>query len=231
MSGYTARAWTLALLLAGAALAAAAWRADIESAAALPAPDLSAMIPERFAGWQVLNSTGGPGFEPRVSSRVAAVYSDTLERIYRHREGELIMLSIAYGARQLDDREQAHRPEYCYSAQGFAIGLSSDTAIDTSQGSLPVRRLLAQRGPRVEPITYWLTVGRHAALPGLTRQLRQLRYGLLGEVPDGVLVRVSSLDRDRERAWAVQARFIDELLQTLPAESRERLAGIPAQSN
>ena len=91
---------------------------------------------------------------------------------------------------------------------------------------LPVRTLVTRRGPRREPVTYWLTVGRHAALPGLTRQLQQIRYALLGEMPDGLLVRVSSLDTDSGRAHAVHAEFIGDLLQVLEPAHRERLTGL-----
>lgn len=219
------RAWALAILLAGAALCAASWRAEIQTTDALTAPDLEAMIPHRFGAWRALPEAAPQVLDPRVSERVGAIYADTLARVYRHDDGSLIMLSIAYGSRQLDDGEQAHRPEFCYTAQGFTIEDTAEAIARTGHDPLPVRQLLARRGPRVEPITYWLTIGRHAALPGLTRKLQQLRYGLSGEVPDGVLIRVSSLDPDAKRAWQIHEGFIRALLQSLSPEHRERISG------
>jgi EpsI family protein len=163
--------------------------------------------------------------DPRVSARVEATYAETLERVYHHADGNMIMLSVAYGERQLDDSLQAHRPEYCYRAQGFTIDDSHDTAVQTVTGALPVRRLLTRRGQRVEPITYWLTIGQRAVLPGLGRQLAQLSYGLRGEIPDGLLIRISSLNATPDLAWPVHERFISDLFQTLPSAHLRRIAG------
>lgn len=61
-----------------------------------------------------------------------------------------------------------------------------------------------------------MTVGRQTTLPGLGRKLAQLRHGLLGEIPDGVLVRISSLDGDSQRAYAVHDRFVAALQRAVP---------------
>ena len=51
---YPLRIWALAILLAGAALAAAAWRPSLQPPDALPALDLAATVPDRFGGWRAL---------------------------------------------------------------------------------------------------------------------------------------------------------------------------------
>jgi EpsI family protein len=157
---------------------------------------------------------------------VEATYAETIERVYRGPEGQLVMLSVAYGTQQLHDHLQAHRPEYCYRAQGFTIDQSHETKIATDAGDLEVRRLLTRRAARVEPVTYWMMIDRRAVLPGLGRQLAQMVHGLRGEIPDGLLVRVSSIGMQPEHAWSLQARFIVDLLRTVPAAHRERLAGL-----
>jgi hypothetical protein len=63
-----------------------------------------------------------------------------------------------------------------------------------------------------------MTVGDQLALPGLSRKLAQIRYGLQGQIPDGMLVRISSLDRESERAFALQAAFVADLQQHLPGQ-------------
>ena len=74
-------------------------------------------------------------------------------------------------------------------------------------------------------ITYWVTVGNKAVLPGLDQKLQQLRYGLTGSVPDGMLVRVSSISTDNERAYQLQANFIQDLLIVIDGKDRVRLIG------
>jgi hypothetical protein len=45
-------------------------------------------------------------------------------------------------------------------------------------------------------------------LPGIEEKLQQLKYGLTGSVPDDMLVRVSTIDTDKEKAYRLQANFI-----------------------
>ena len=219
------RIWTLTALLVGTAFAAAAMRPESRAHGTGELLDLYALIPGQFAGWQALPKANPLIVDPRVSAQVEATYAETMERVYRHADGKMIMLSVAYGDRQLDDSLQAHRPEYCYRAQGFTIENSHNTAVKTVKGALPVRRMLTRRGHRVEPVTYWLTVGQRAVLPGLGRQLAQLSYGLRGEIPDGLLVRISSLNATPGLAWPVHERFIADLFQALPSGDLKRIAG------
>ena len=44
-------------------------------------------------------------------------------------------------------------------------------------------------------------------------------------VPDGVLVRVSSIDRNNQNAYALQENFLQELLGSMTEKDRARIAG------
>ena len=85
--------------------------------------------------------------------------------------------------------------------------------------------MLAVKGNRNEPITYWVTIGNKAVLPGFDQKLQQLRYGLTGSVPDGILVRVSSISPDEGRAYRLQTIFIQDMLSTIGTKERVRLIG------
>lgn len=218
-----ARSLLLAGLLVAAALAAGVLR-DAGSKAPGRVPDLARLVPEHFAGWQQETGTVTRPIQAAPAPAVGT-YTQTLERVYRDADGARIMLSIAYGSRQRGDRLQAHRPEYCYRAQGFAIGAVRDDVLALAGTALPLRRLHAERPGRSEPVSYWLTVGDQAALPGLDRKLAQMRQLLSGQIPDGVLVRVSSIDPQPRDAWRQHDRFITDLLSSLSTSGRERLAG------
>jgi len=220
-----ARSWVIGLLLVAGALGAARLQPGGAQLARPGPPDLEAVVPQRFADWRAEPKVDRLADNPELTAKVEATYARTLERVYADEDGRRIMLSIAYGSNQLGDSLQAHRPEYCYRAQGFDIGSGRDDILQTAHGGVPVRRLLARYAKRSEPITYWLTVGEHTALPGLTRKLQQLRYGLAGDVPDGLLIRISSLDRDASAAYGLHDRFIRELLAALPAAERVRFGG------
>ena len=135
------------------------------------------------------------------------------------------MLSIAYGGDQ-SDTMQVHRPEICYTAQGFQILKEAVGQMGTQYGTLPVKRLLARAGSRNEPITYWVTVGDKAAHVGLEQKIAQLRYGLTGKIPDGMLVRVSTIGADEAHAYRTQDAFVKDMLQSLDGSGRKRVAGV-----
>lgn len=218
------RSALLALALCVTAAAGQWWRhAAAQISPALP-PDLEQLIPERFAAWREDGTAVARPISATAAAKADALYAQTLERVYVDAEQRRIMLSISYGGEQ-GDRLQAHRPEFCYRAQGFTIGPVSDGTLDTAHGALPVRRLETRRPGRSEPVSYWLTVGDDAALPGLSRKLAQLRHGISGQIPDGFLVRVSSISESQNAAFALHDRFIADLLAVLPEPERRRLAG------
>lgn len=216
--------WLLALALATTAGLAHQLRPSEHVAAAGPALDLELMIPARFGRWQVDPLFAPVTADPQQQATLAKIYDQTLARTYVDPQGRRIMLSIAYGSDQ-SDHFRIHRPEVCYKSQGFQILNDRPAQLATGHGALPVKRLLAIRGLRTEPITYWVTVGDEARPVGLPQKLAQLRYGLAGKIPDGMLVRVSSFAHDPESAYGLQDEFLRELLQAMPPEHRLRLAG------
>ncbi len=190
-----------------------------------PPISLAQAIPESFGDWHIDTSIVPINPSPDVQARLDAIYNQTLARTYANSKGQRIMLSVAYGADQSGDGSQVHRPEFCYTAQGFRITLNDIGDVLTQYGVLPVRRLLAVQGSRVEPITYWITVGDRATLPGISRKLSQIAYGLTGKVPDGMLVRVSSIDPNTEQAYQLQQSFIRDMLAATAPDNRLRIAG------
>jgi len=136
------------------------------------------------------------------------------------------MLSIAYGNEQQGEFA-LHQPHFCYPAQGFTITERRRATISTDGGRVNVERLEAQQGMRVEPITYWVRLGEQnitgTSLFG--RRLEDLRFALKGHVPDGLLFRVSSIDVQRERAFARQDQFVSDLLGAVGPSGRSNLVG------
>ncbi len=190
-----------------------------------PPVELAKSIPANFGDWSIDTSMIPISASPDVQAKLDELYTQTLERSYINTQRQRIMLSIAYGADQSGEGNQVHRPEFCYTAQGFQLLGNMIGNLATKYGTLPVRRLLAVQGSRNEPITYWVTVGDTATLPGLKRKLNQLAYGLSGTVPDGMLVRVSSIDADSDNAYKLQDKFIQDMLLGMAPQDRARIAG------
>lgn len=209
-----------------ASVAAALTRPTRQQAEFGPAISLPDIFPERFSEWEVDPTIVPLQPSPELQKVISETYDQTLARTYRNgAEGYRIMLSVAYGGRQTEGMN-THQPEICYPAQGLSIrksGWRSQLAV--GERTLPLNRLVAGHGARNEPISYWLVVGRNITDFGLQHKLATLKYGLTGRIPDGMLIRVSSVDDDETRSFAMQDRFVRELLASLSTQHRQHLLG------
>lgn len=190
---------------------------------------LETMIPPAFADWEVDPTIVPLKVDPERQSVLERIYDQTLSRTYINKQGQRVMLSIAYGGDQ-SRALQLHLPEVCYVAQGFEMLKAGDGALATRFGTVPVKRLVARLNTRNEPITYWVTVGDKAIKSGIQQKIQRLAYGLSGKIPDGMLVRVSTIQDSESDAYRVQDRFVVQMLDVLDAKDRTRLLG-SAHSN
>ena len=188
-----------------------------------PKVDLETMIPKQFGEWRVDEAIAPLQISPDRQASLDKIYNQTLSRTYIDKQGQRIMLSIAYGGDQSDSMA-VHKPEVCYPAQGFQVLRQFDAKYDTGYGAIPVRRLVATQGSRIEPITYWITVGDSVA-QGTKLKLEQLKYGLTGRVPDGLLFRISNISGNEQQSFTVHDSFVKALLGALAPDQRTRLIG------
>lgn len=187
-------------------------------------PVLETMIPRQIGEWKVDPTIVPIAPSPDVQALLDKLYNQTLSRTYVNPAGRRIMLSIAYGGDQSDSL-RVHQPEVCYTAQGFEVSDEVAGTLLTQYGVLPVKRVIAVQGNRNEPITYWVVVGDKATVTGLQQKFAQLSYGLTGRVPDGFLVRISSIDRDRQSAYQLQEEFAKSMLDAMSEKDRARISG------
>lgn len=221
------RAWLAGLMMVLCVLAAAALSPD-RLVADEGSFTLEAIIPERIGEWRLDNSVRPvlPRSEEDQTSLVARIYDQTLARTYRNPDGDHVMLVIAYGQDQ-SDALQLHLPEVCYASQGFAVLRKSRTRIELGGGAVvPAVRVVTRRGYRSEPVTYWTRIGDSVADSMFSRQWAKLAYGIRGRVPDGVLVRVSTITNRSAYAFELHERFLRQLVQAVdPARRRFLLGG------
>lgn len=187
-------------------------------------PDLETLFPREFGDWRIDPSVPVVLPSPDVQALLDKLYNQVLARTYINRRGERIMLSVAYGGDQ-SDGTRAHRPEVCYPAQGFQITANRRAELTVERRHFPVRELMSRLGGRQEPITYWVVVGGEVTTSGTEQKLAQLRYGVRGLIPDGLLVRVSNIEPSMERGLALHRRFLQEMAASMPEASRDRVLG------
>lgn len=190
-----------------------------------PQISLETMVPGHFGDWRLDQTIAPLIVSPDVKALLDRIYNQTLTRTYVSSRGERLMLSIAYGSDQ-SYSTQIHRPEMCYPAQGFQIERMSKDFIAFSGAQLPVMKLVATQGHRVEPITYWVMIGNSPVRGNLEQGLARLKYGLTGKIPYGIVIRVSTLSANESKSYRIQERFVRDMLDAVPMEYRKVLAGL-----
>lgn len=189
--------------------------------------DLEALLPAAFGDWRLDREVLPIAPTPDARAKLDRLYDAVAARSYVNSAGERMMLTVAYGGDQ-SDALKAHRQEVCYTAQGFRVGGLEHGTLAAAGRTLPVTRFVAVRGARTEPVTYWFTMGERVVLSRLERLRVQLAAGFAGRIPDGMLVRVSSISREPRAAYAAQQRFVADLLGAMPPSAVTRLAGARA---
>ena len=226
MKAVRVKAAVVALLMVLAFAGANAWRPTQHLADSRPKVALAALFPTQFGSWAVDERQAVQLVSPDQQAMLIKLYTDTLSRTYVNQEtGQRIMLSVAYGGDQ-SDGTRAHLPELCYPAQGFQILAKQDGTLTLPAHSIPVQRMFARLGPRMEPISYWVVVGDTVALTGPQQKLAQLRYTLRGLIPDGTLVQVSNIDADADKSYRLHDEFVREMVAAIAAPLRTRVVGL-----
>lgn len=218
--------WLLAFsaLMLAMAWLAASMRPTYVLADHMAPISLEKNIPTQFGEWREDRSGPTHVVNQQVQEALDKLYTEILSRTYVGPGGARVMLSIAYGRNQADDKA-VHYPEVCYPAQGFNIVSRTVTSVDINGKTVPAKLLVAKVQERVEPITYWVTVGDKVALNGLQHKKAQLTYGFSGVIPDGLIFRVSSIGADAKTQWAAQQAFVNALMKAVSPEVRPRLMG------
>jgi EpsI family protein len=223
------RAAVLAMTMAGASTLAVVVTPRTYMAEQQVRAKLSEIVPLSFGDWAIDRTVIPVPPSPDLQQVLDATYDETLARTYRNGAGQRVMLSLAYGRNQHKGMN-THRPEVCYPAQGFQVVQDSvPVQLHFGERVFTATRTVAELGPRHEPITYWLMVGERITSFGYAQRAVSIGYGLRGILPDGVLVRVSSIDRDRAAAFALQERFIADLLAAVEPAELPRLLGSVVQ--
>lgn len=187
---------------------------------------LESVIPVAFGGWSEEKSANSQIVNPETEAFMNKIYSQVVSRTYVNAKGDRVMLSVAYGTDQKKGYE-VHYPEICYPAQGFQVTSNVRDVIQTGQGAIAVNRLETNlTKQRYEPLTYWSTTGDDLTTGGLSRKLKEVSIGLKGEIPDGMVFRVSTIDQDTKNAFAVQDAFVKSLAAVLAPRDKTWLMGL-----
>lgn len=189
--------------------------------------NIAKVIPAQFGDWSSTDNSSSIVQNPELSQLVDSIYSQVINRVYvNNKTGTSIMLSVAYTENQSDDsKQQSHKPDICYPAQGFTLTNRENISIDFGDHHLSAKQMVATLNERIEPMIYWTMHGKYSANNIFESKKAQLLYSKEGFIPDGVIFRVSYVLNNRNVEYSDLLSFIHELnKQNIPM--KERLFGM-----
>jgi EpsI family protein len=214
------------LLVGGAALAAAGVayaRMPRRPLMSIGKDQLDKIVPLRVGDWSYETASGLVLPPPDQLARL--LYDQQLTRTYSAPDELSVMLLMAYGSSQ-GGMLQIHRPEICYPASGFRLTETRVTSIP-----LPGDRAVASRSftgrsdTRTEQVLYWTRIGNMLATSWEGQRVAIVRNNLAGSVPDGLLVRLSTVSDDASQSQETLKRFARTMLIEMPVARRRMLIG------
>ncbi|WP_255989309.1 exosortase-associated protein EpsI, B-type [Chitinolyticbacter albus] len=188
------------------------------------AVNIQNIIPSEFGTWRELPGQSVIEISPEAQAGLDRIYNQLVSRTYVNAQGQRVMLSVAYGEDQRDGMGM-HRPEACYPAQGFTISSRKEGVLAIGPKNIRVTRLVAQINERIEPVTYWTLLGEKNTLGGRDSKYEQIKYGLRGIIPDGLIFRVSTIGNESNAEYDIQAQFVEQLFDYIGPKSTSLLAG------
>jgi len=198
-------------------------RMPVPNTPAIKKKAFEALIPEKVGDFS-FNTESGLVLPP-PDALSARLYDSIVTRTYTNPQGQVVMLLIAYNNKQ-DGLLQLHRPEICYPAGGYT--LTSVDPIDvpvTGSATLPSQIFAARSDERNEVVLYWTRVGEQFPRKWAEQRWAVAKENLVGIIPDGILVRVSTLEPDIAQATPTLMGFTRDLHDASAGRGRKLMFG------
>ncbi|HWW64859.1 MAG TPA: EpsI family protein [Sphingomonadaceae bacterium] len=185
--------------------------------------ELEKIIPYKIGKWTFQTASGL--VLPPPDQLAEQLYSQQLTRVYATSNMPAVMLLIAYGNSQ-NGMLQLHRPEVCYPAGGYTLSDSEVLDVPLHQGgAIPTRRFTAVSATRVEQLLYWTRIGDMLPISWTAQRWAVVENNLAGVIPDGVLVRLSTISMAPEDSNRVLSQFAATMIDSVGPRGRRLLIG------
>jgi EpsI family protein len=188
----------------------------------IDAKQFDGWVPARIGKWSAVSSTGV--LLPPPDALRDRLYDNLVTRVYETPDAPFIMLLLAYNNIQ-DGVLQVHRPEICYPAGGFRLSETRPVPFKALGRTIPANAFSATGVQQTEQVAYFTRLGASFPRSWAEQRLSVIRANLAGQIPDGMMLRVSLYDTDQQSALATLSAFTDEFLGACPQPLRKLLIG------
>ena len=217
-------------LLIGIALAGASGIAFTRQPAVanpvVPKKLFEAWVPRRFGRWDTVSQSGVVLPPPDALSD--RLYDNLVTRVYAAPNLPPVMLLLAYNNAQ-DGVLQVHRPEFCYPVGGFELSETRDIMLKADGQAVPANIFTATAPNRVEQVAYFTRLGAAYPRKWSEQRLAVMRANLAGDIPDGMMMRVSALGIDQDEAQALLGDFSRQFIESANPRLQRLLLGADSE--
>ena len=168
-----------------AASAIAYARQPVAMPSRMPPGTLESWMPDRVGQWTYVASSGI--VLPPQDALSDRLYDNLVTRVYTAPDESQVMLLIAYSNVQ-DGLLQIHRPEFCYTAGGFALTPTHAVTLTDARGiARGANAFVASGAARIEHVLYWTRIGKAFPQSWVQQRMAVVEANLQRQVPDGLV--------------------------------------------
>jgi len=193
-------------------------------------PDLESIIKLHPDGWKALAVPIVENHSPEHS------YDIVVSQNYENVDGKVVMVTMTWSRNAI--RHAGHPQEVCYNASGLTVTLPRQVSIQAAGNKLNMISFIGRNKDIVEDVVYWgVTGGKHDVrlitnnviidrVHALTRRFRDVADLVMGDIPDNLMVRVSTWRRESDPPSTVHIDYIKAYLQSVSPSTRRFLTGV-----
>tara|TARA_R110000765_G_scaffold288832_2_gene385043 strand:- start:437 stop:1135 length:699 start_codon:yes stop_codon:yes gene_type:complete len=180
------------------------------------------LVPKAFGNWMSLSQ--GEVILPPPDALQDRLYDNLVTRVYAKSGSPPVMMLLAYNNEQ-DGVLQVHRPEVCYPVGGFQLTETRQIGIAGAGRSIPANIFTAKSPRRTEQVVYFTRLGNAFPRSWSEQRISVMRANLAGDIPDGMMMRVSVLGGDQQKALSILTEFTREFIESSPRHLQKLLIG------
>lgn len=181
-----------------------------------------ALVPGSFEDYAIFSDSGV--VLPPPDTLRDRLYDNLVTRVYQKPGTPLIMVLLAYNNEQ-DGVLQVHRPEVCYPVGGFQLSSTENIEIPLDKGSVPANIFTAEAPGRLEQVVYFTRLGKSFPRSWIEQRMSVINANLAGDIPDGMMMRVSVVGIDQKRAHPILTDFTQKFISASPRQLQKLLVG------
>lgn len=178
------------------------------------------LVPTQFGAWRAIDASDV--ILPPPDALRDRIYDNLVTRTFVAPGRAPVMLLLAYNNVQ-DGMLQVHRPETCYPVGGFKLSETQQVTLGDGANPIPANFFTAVGPDRVEQVAYFTRLGSAYPQTWAQQRLSVMRANLAGDIPDGMMMRVSLLGPNATAALAELENFANSFIAASPPRLRKLL--------